>query len=511
MTRIAARELPSRWCIQLVLALLSTPLALSGCGDGTSTPSTSSTSMDGGSSGGPVTPPPPGAVVINAIAPNTAVAGSADLQLTVTGSNFDLVGHQHSYVTWTVNGQQTLLGYSDTSTTDQLIVLVPAALLSSPLVAQVSVIDYDAMSDSGPPTAGVPPVQFTVTAAPAVSQNRAFAAPVVAGLTRANPGTPRAANQTSLIGGADEAAAIDLHLMTRASIAESSTHVATAPVYLTLDVPGATDTRAFGINNVGQIVGRYDDTGGVTQGFVRSAEGRFRTIAPPGATFTVASDINDSGEIVGRFLDQAGLNHAFILKRGRYFRLDFPGAVETLGRGVDERGDVSGNYVTTAGLERGFVFDQEGFHDIFFPGTDSTDVWDQVPGLEMVGDWSDVEGDVRGYTLRDSKFTIVDFPGSTLTTIRGINHRDMLVGEFFDSMGGDHGFVKMGRAFIQLDAPGAQMTNTNRINDRDTIVGFYQSADGAFHGYVLTGWDGLKRQLESSVMHQPGSHPRFLR
>jgi len=39
-------------------------------------------------------------------------------------------------------------------------------------------------------------------------------------------------------------------------------------VYTPLDVPGAASTQVFSVNNRGEIVGSYDDSSGVTHGFL---------------------------------------------------------------------------------------------------------------------------------------------------------------------------------------------------------------------------------------------------
>jgi probable HAF family extracellular repeat protein len=39
-------------------------------------------------------------------------------------------------------------------------------------------------------------------------------------------------------------------------------------IFTTIDVPGATLTQAFGINELGQIVGRFRDAGGASHGFL---------------------------------------------------------------------------------------------------------------------------------------------------------------------------------------------------------------------------------------------------
>src|SRR3954451_17700742 len=71
-----------------------------------------------------------------------------------------------------------------------------------------------------------------------------------------------------------------------------------------IDVPGASSTQAFGINDAGQIVGGFaDSTGG--HGFLFTG-GSFTQIDVPGASVTQAQGINDAGQIVGAFNDSTG-------------------------------------------------------------------------------------------------------------------------------------------------------------------------------------------------------------
>jgi uncharacterized membrane protein len=68
----------------------------------------------------------------------------------------------------------------------------------------------------------------------------------------------------------------------------------------------ATDsTQAFGINDMGQIVGTYHNNTGI-HGFLLSA-GTYTTIDDPLATHgTFAQGINDNGQIVGYYTDNRG-------------------------------------------------------------------------------------------------------------------------------------------------------------------------------------------------------------
>jgi hypothetical protein len=89
----------------------------------------------------------PGSPLISSISPTNAEAGSPDLALTVTGSNFANENNYHSYANWSVNGNQTFLATTFVSDT-QLTAIIPAALLISPITAEISVqIFYKANDD----------------------------------------------------------------------------------------------------------------------------------------------------------------------------------------------------------------------------------------------------------------------------------------------------------------------------------------------------------------------------
>jgi IPT/TIG domain len=102
----------------------------------------------------------PGSTAISAISPMSAAAGSPDLTLIVTGSNFANQNHEKSVVVWSVNGTDTRLQTTFDSST-QLTAVIPAHLLTTPVTARVLV-------ETGDPVSSVPPSQsnfinFSVT------------------------------------------------------------------------------------------------------------------------------------------------------------------------------------------------------------------------------------------------------------------------------------------------------------------------------------------------------------
>jgi len=86
----------------------------------------------------------------------------------------------------------------------------------------------------------------------------------------------------------------------------------------TLGAPYNYGSRAFGINNNGQVVGYSNSSGGTQHAFVNSGGGpmqELNTLITPssGWNLTQANAINDKGQIAGTGTNAAGQNHAFLL------------------------------------------------------------------------------------------------------------------------------------------------------------------------------------------------------
>ena len=120
-----------------------------------------------------------------------------------------------------------------------------------------------------------------------------------------------------------------------------------------IDVPGAVEwTTPMGINNSGDIVGIYAnrDEPSKHRGFLISG-GIFVPIDVPGATGTDVNGINDHGDIVGRFYDA---NRGFLYSRGIFTTIHVPGAEWTGASGINNFGSIVGTYGDATGYH-GFI------------------------------------------------------------------------------------------------------------------------------------------------------------
>jgi hypothetical protein len=89
--------------------------------------------------------------------------------------------------------------------------------------------------------------------------------------------------------------------------------------YTTIDVPGATNTEANGINSSGQIVGDYLGANDTQNGFLLN-KGVYTTLDGPGGNYVPdagASGINAMGQVVGSYYTGYDLI-GFLYRNGAY-------------------------------------------------------------------------------------------------------------------------------------------------------------------------------------------------
>jgi probable HAF family extracellular repeat protein len=116
-------------------------------------------------------------------------------------------------------------------------------------------------------------------------------------------------------------------------------------------------TVLYGINDPGQMVGTFLDTGGNRHGFFRDSAGRYTTLDAPGAIFSVAEGINNRGEIVGWYLDGGGQQRGFILSGvgGAWTTISVLPDTTTRVNSINAAGQIAGQYDDESGVTHGFI------------------------------------------------------------------------------------------------------------------------------------------------------------
>src|SRR5215469_10361048 len=209
--------------------------------------------------------------------------------------------------------------------------------------------------------------------------------------------------------------------------------------FTAINFPGATRTRAVGLNDSGDIVGDYRDASGVFHGYLLS-QGTFTTFDPPGSLRTRGNDINNSGVIGGHFLGNDKVEHSYLLDQGNFTIFDFPGASGTAFQGMNDRGDVVGGYNDSSGRGHGFLLSDGNFTTIDFPGAFSTTFPGSISANgDIVGFYDDKSGLFHGFQLEGGSFSTIDFPGAVSTVALRVNEPGQVVG--FYNLAGQLGFL----------------------------------------------------------------------
>jgi probable HAF family extracellular repeat protein len=196
--------------------------------------------------------------------------------------------------------------------------------------------------------------------------------------------------------------------------------------------PGNDNSNVFGINNNGTIVGVYWPMDN-TQGFLLT-----------GTSYSpldyVAFGINDLGTMVGPNLDEGDRWGGFILSGTTLTRIYYPGARYTNPWAINNNGTVVGDFRYDDGSTHGFMFNGTTYTPIDYPGALWTVARDINNYGTIVGSYSDETGN-HGFTLNGTTYTSLEYPGTPYgSEVYGINDLGQIVGQYFEETG-QYGFL----------------------------------------------------------------------
>jgi len=241
--------------------------------------------------------------------------------------------------------------------------------------------------------------------------------------------------------------------------------------FVTIDVSGAAETFAYGVNNTRAVSGYYLDEAGNYDGFLWQKSGE-QTVDYPGAANTELGDANDWGLVIGNHGTATTMHGATYSVVGSVWNTlpDIPGQPLNFGDGINDLGVGTG--AACEGDTNVAVYDCVGW------------TWDR-----------------GAYWF----FTVPEADAANGGTFpNGINNRGQVVGYFEDTSGASHGFLKNGDSFVTIDAPLASNTYAFDINDQDDVAGFYVDQDGNYDGFVQ-GSDG-----KFTTVDVPGADATFI-
>jgi len=198
--------------------------------------------------------------------------------------------------------------------------------------------------------------------------------------------------------------------------------------------------------------------------------GKVHTFIPLGGSAAMAFGINDLGTIVGQYTD-GGKTPGFILPNPREaIRIDAPSGPDIVNaQGINNQGLVVGFYVGTDGQDHGFIAHGR---DARFGQLTGTPVAD--PTIPAVAGEPGATFVFSQILAVNDEGIAVGYYGDSTTSQHGF---------LYNTHTGKYTFLDdPSEAFHN----GVEVTQITGINDAGEITGFYSDANGVFHSFVAT-------------------------
>jgi hypothetical protein len=206
----------------------------------------------------------------------------------------------------------------------------------------------------------------------------------------------------------------------------------------------------------------------------------------PGASKTFPVGITERGLISGYFYDSVGA-HGFLLKDGRFTKVDYATGYDTYLLKINDQGQVAGFCFAHDGTSPiyGFVF-KNGQFTFFQAPPFAFD-----PSVTAINDEGTLAGQydtgdpAASYSYVQSRagFRRVDFPGAFATTLNDLNDRGDIVGSADHPFTVHSAFYRRGEEWLHLLYGGGYTELTGCNNHGD--------ATGIYYDYVLRRYRGL--------------------
>ena len=271
-----------------------------------------------------------------------------------------------------------------------------------------------------------------------------------------------------------------------------------------IDIPGVVSSRAFDINNNGQILVGLPtiDLSTIDQGDTYVVDGeaitQFSFPDFPGGFPIAPAAMNNAGVFVGFRVfvvedELPGVSFtttSFVFDGEDVALFEVPGAGRTTVLDINDLGHIVGESsvaVRFGDPQEGFLYNGETFQSVVFPGATRT----SVSGVNNLGQMVGTYGSrlLQGFVFDGNEFLPIDEVGDETWTPRAINDEGVIVGTHNFSPAFPRettGFILVDGEFQTIRFPGALYTEIEDINNRGEIVGTYTDASGTEHAFFGT-------------------------
>lgn len=256
-------------------------------------------------------------------------------------------------------------------------------------------------------------------------------------------------------------------------------------------ISGTNKSEAFGINDLGQVVGHSTNwQGGGINFAVLWNSGVITDLGTLGGVATYAYDINNVGQIVGWSQDSINRNILpFIWENGimRELSLPYPLNSNSIAYGLNDSGIVVGE-----GHGNAIVWHDNTYTDLGVGSAKAINNLGQVVGWRETPDSSQ-----HAFLWQNGVFTDLGDLGGGRSIAFGINDAGQVVGESATVAGPPRAFLWQNGVMTDLDStiPAGYCSEAFGINDVGQIVGHRFNCGNSTEEYPMLWENGVATQL----------------
>lgn len=241
---------------------------------------------------------------------------------------------------------------------------------------------------------------------------------------------------------------------------------------------GGSESYAFGINNLGQVVGESSLQNGDRHAFLYTNR-QMLDLGTLGGNRSTANAINDAGQIVGGAVRSDGVFSAFKYINGQIQDLrPFSGDSLSVGTATNNSGQIVGNYFSNT--YRGFLV--PGYQDIgnYFSMANDINNLGHVVGVAR-----DLTGPNRAFVYADGIMGVYPTPGIS-SVANAINDSGQAVGNYEIYNGYGRSFMFSDGQFFDIGTLGGKYSYAFDINNSGQIIGGADTTEGNSHPYLYS-------------------------
>jgi probable HAF family extracellular repeat protein len=286
-------------------------------------------------------------------------------------------------------------------------------------------------------------------------------------------GTPNAASQ--------KANAIQSNSLGKINSSVSNPFGVTQRFFITdLGTLGGTESFAYAINDLGQVVGLSSTAGDVAEHSFLYSNGRMTDLYPLNSQSILTAgptSINSSGQIASGLI--VGRVYSPAIFDSRTGSLTLPGTLggvtsfdfNGVATSINNHADAVGYSYVDAITRHAFLYSNGVTKDIDPLGGYSVALAINDAGMVVGLASAQFNGTATAF-MRGQGLARTIFQARTESDARGLNNLGQVVGEFLTADGSSfHGFLYSGGVVTDIGSPGSPQTTAFAINDQQQVVG----------------------------------------